>query len=109
MCDARSVPESDLEGVLAKLPPPEPDSTQNVTLGREFETWGVRHNPEHRWYYKSGMEPDEALLLKIFDSKKDGRARRTPHTSFQGPEDTGPPRNSCEIRCFVFWEDQSLE
>ena len=78
-------------------------------MGRSFETWGIRANPAHRWYYKSRMAPDEALLLKIFDSKKDGRARRAPHTAFTSPEDYGETRKSAEIRCFVFWEDQSLE
>jgi hypothetical protein len=109
VCDARTVDESDLEGVTANLPPPETSTFENVSLGRTFETWGVKANPAHKWYYKSGMTPDEALLLKIFDSKKDGRARRVPHTSFQCDEDYGEPRHSVEIRCFVFWEDQSLE
>ncbi|KAJ9606318.1 hypothetical protein H2200_009279 [Cladophialophora chaetospira] len=109
VCDARTVAESDLEGVVAHLPPPETNTYENVSLGKNFETWHVRANPAHRWYYKSHMKPDEALLLKIFDSKKDGRARRAPHTAFQSEEDYGEPRNSVEIRCFVFWEDQSLE
>ncbi|ETI27037.1 hypothetical protein G647_10136 [Cladophialophora carrionii CBS 160.54] len=109
VCDARTVDESDLEGLTAKLPAPQNDTYGTVSLGRAFETWAVKANPAHRWYYKSGMTPDEALLLKIFDSKKDGRARRVPHTSFQCEEDYGAPRHSVEIRCLVFWEDQSLE
>jgi len=55
------------------------------------------------------MTPDDALLLKIYDSKKDGRARSAPHTSFKSEEDYGEPRHSIEIRCFVFWEDQTAE
>ena|ERR1700761_1255829 len=109
VCDARSVDESDLEGVMAKLPPPDSDSFENVSLGREFELWGVKANPAHRWYYKRHMSPDEALVFKIFDSKKDGRPRRVPHTSFVSDEDYGLTRNSVEIRNFVFWEDQSVE
>ena len=109
VCDARSVEETDLEGTIAHLPPPESDTSENISLGKNFELWSVKANPAHRWYYKSHMQPDEALLLKIFDSKRDGRARRVPHTSFQSEEDYGGPRNSVEIRCFVFWEGQSVE
>ena len=53
------------------------------------------------------MQPDEALLLKNFDSTRKGEvAKRSPHTSFRSEDDCGPPRHSLEVRCFVFWEDQ---
>jgi hypothetical protein len=55
------------------------------------------------------MMPEEVLMVKCFDSKKDGRARRTPHTAFQTENDRGGPRVSCEVRCLVFWEDQDVE
>ena len=42
----------------------------------------VTYNPEHRWYYFSEQQFDEALLLKTFDSALDGRARRVAHTAF---------------------------
>ena len=42
------------------------------------ETSRVEYRPGHRWYYVSEMQPDEALLLKCFDSKTDGRARFMP-------------------------------
>ncbi len=52
------------------------------------------------------MQPDEALLLKCFDSATDGRARFAPHTAFEDP--TAPadvlPRESIEIRTLVFHE-----
>lgn len=107
VCDASSIPESDLCGVKAVLP--QDSDAKRVSKGDNFETWHLKSNPAHRWYYLSGMKPDEALLIKIFDSKKDGRARRTPHTSFTSDKDHGPPRESIEIRSFVFWEDQSVE
>jgi hypothetical protein len=97
---------------MAHLPPkgkPEEEPFGHVSKGQRFETWGIRANPAHRWYYKRHMDLDDVLLIKIFDSKKDGRARYTPHTSFTSEEDHGDPRNSIEIRCFVFWEDQTLE
>lgn len=63
----------------------------------------------HSWWYASRMTPDEALLFKIYDSKLDGRARRVPHTAFAAGDDSGPPRQSIEVRCLVFWEDQDRE
>lgn len=51
------------------------------------------------------MRPNEALLIKQFDSKKSGIAR-TPHSAFFAKEDYGATRQSVEVRCLLFWEDQ---
>jgi hypothetical protein len=71
---------------------------------RVGETYGVRYNPAHRWFYVPEMRTDEALLLKCFDSARDGRARFAPHTAFRDP--TAPadvrPRESIEVRALVF-------
>ena len=80
-----------------------------VSQGKGFEVFNVAQNNAHQWYYASEMKPDEALMIKCFDSKKDGRARRTPHTAFQTDKDFGGPRQSIEVRCLVFWEDQDAE
>lgn len=67
----------------------------------------MRANPRsHKWYYVSKVTPNEALLIKQFDSKKNGVARRTPHSAFSATEDYGPTRQSVEVRCLIFWEDQ---
>ena len=55
------------------------------------------------------MTPDDGLMSKTFDSKPDGVARRVPHSAFATPYDFGPPRESIDLRCFVFWEDQPVE
>lgn len=31
---------------------------------REGETFGVLYNPNHKWKYLRGMEPDEIVLIK---------------------------------------------
>jgi hypothetical protein len=94
VCDAGSVASGDL--VPSDL----------VYHNRVGETYGVTYNPAHRWFYVPEMQPDEALLLKCFDSKTDGRARFAPHTAFEDP--TAPadvfPRESIEIRTLVFHE-----
>jgi hypothetical protein len=70
------------------------------------ETYAFRANPAHQWSYFPAQQPNEVLLLKIFDSNTDGTARLTAHTSFQdltfGPE--APPRRSIEVRALVFWD-----
>ncbi|MGZ8265385.1 MAG: CmcJ/NvfI family oxidoreductase, partial [Burkholderiales bacterium] len=72
---------------------------------RVGETYQVRYNPEHRWFYFSGMQRDEALVFKVYDSEKDGRARFTAHTSFENPTTPAdaPPRQSIEARAFAFY------
>jgi hypothetical protein len=75
-----------------------------VYRNRVGETYAVTHNPRHRWFYLSRMEPSEAFLIKCYDSKMDGRARFAPHTAFTDPTAPvdAPPRESIEIRSFVF-------
>jgi hypothetical protein len=71
---------------------------------RRGETYSVKYNPNHRWFYFPEMTADEALLLKCYDSATDGRTRFGPHTAFidpTAPADT-PPRESIEIRALVF-------
>lgn len=63
-----------------------------------------------RWFYKSNLTPDEVLLIKCFDSKLDGRARRVPHTAFHVPgTENKEGRESIEVRALVFHEDEGLE
>ncbi len=63
----------------------------------------VRWNPEHRWYYYPAMQRDEVLLIKTFDSARDGRARRSIHTAFLNPTAPAdaPPRQSLESRSIL--------
>ncbi|KAL6245345.1 hypothetical protein RBB50_007343 [Rhinocladiella similis] len=98
VADAHSVPDSDLIGVGLIYP------------DRKGETYTVRPNPEHKWYYLYGQTPEETLLIKCFDSKLDGRARRVPHTAFVNPETVNESsRESIEVRALVFFEDQPAE
>ncbi len=73
---------------------------------RVGEIFAMTYNPAHMWFYAPAMRTDEALLLKCFDSQRDGRARFMPHTSFEDP--TAPadrlPRESIELRVLVFFD-----
>jgi hypothetical protein len=69
------------------------------------QTSAITYSPAHRWYWFPHMRPDEALVFKVYDSLKDGRARFTAHTAFEDPA-TPPdarPRESIEIRTLAFF------
>lgn len=60
------------------------------------------HDPAHRWIYFPRMGPDEVLLFKIHDSRRDGRTRCGSHTAFRDPRGLqGAHRRSIEVRCLV--------
>jgi len=92
VCDART------------LKPDELVASDLVYPHRVGETYSVKYNPDHRWFYVPRMTADEALLLKCFDSKADGRARFAPHSAFIDPTTPpdAPPRESIELRTLVF-------
>lgn len=71
------------------------------------ETYQVSYSPDHEWYYFPEMTRDEALVFKVYDSVKDGRARFTAHTSFNDPNTPAdaPPRESIEIRTLAFFDE----
>jgi len=70
---------------------------------RTGEIYHVVHNPHQRWFYAPDMTPDEALLIKGYDSMTDGRARFTPHSAFDHPATPADaaPRESIEARVFA--------
>lgn len=72
---------------------------------RVGQTYRLKYNANHRWYYFPEMHRDEAIVFKVYDSAIDGRARFTPHTSFADPNTPAgaPPRQSIEVRAFAFF------
>ncbi len=94
LCDARTLADGDL--VAQDL----------IYRDRTGEIYSLTYSPSHRWFYVPNMSRDEVLLLKCYDSLRDGRARFMPHTSFQDP--TAPadmaPRESIELRTLVFFD-----
>src|SRR6516165_7409318 len=73
--------------------------------GRIGQTYAIKYNPAHKWYWFQRMHREEAYVFKVFDSMKDGRARWTAHTAFEDPT-TPPharPRESIEIRTMAFF------
>ncbi|KAI9652809.1 MAG: hypothetical protein M1821_007807 [Bathelium mastoideum] len=93
VADAHSVPDSDLVGAALIYP------------DRQGETYAVKPNPAHQWYFKYAQRPDEVTLIKCYDSTADGRARRIPHSAFTNPaEEDKAARESIEVRALVFYD-----
>jgi len=94
ICDARSISFDDYVVTERRYP------------DRIGQTYAVTYNPAHRWYWLPRMRREEALVFKVYDSLKDGRARWSAHTAFDDP--TSPPharpRESIEIRTLAFFD-----
>ncbi|KAK4057092.1 hypothetical protein OIO90_001992 [Microbotryomycetes sp. JL221] len=78
---------------------------------RKGETLQVEFSDQHRWYYLSSMQPDEAVLLKCWENTVDGQGGNpTPHTAFVDERYFNQPgvelRQSIEIRALVFHESE---
>jgi hypothetical protein len=73
MCDARSISLDDLVISERRYP------------GRVGQTYAIVYNPKHEWFWFPRMRRDEAIVFKVFDSSKDGRARWSAHTAFDDP------------------------
>jgi len=93
ICDARSVSADNLIVSERRYP------------NRVGQTYVITYNPDHKWFWFPHMRREEAIVFKVYDSLKDGRARWTVHTAFDDP--TSPasarPRESIEIRTLAFF------
>ena len=92
VCDAQSIRLQDLIATDLKY------------RDRTGEIYALAFNHDHRWFYYSNMQEDEAMLLKGFDSDA-GHARFTAHTAFDDPgsPQDAPARESVEVRTLAFF------
>jgi len=95
LCDATTVEPEDL--VESDLVYPD----------RVGEIYSITHNSSQRWHYFPRLKPDEAILIKSYDSRKYDVARFTPHAAFDDPTSRpdAPDRESIEVRALVFYPD----
>ncbi|BAE56599.1 unnamed protein product [Aspergillus oryzae RIB40] len=72
------------------------------------ETVSISHDESQRWYYLDGQQTDECTLIKIWDSKEGISGHMCAHCAFQHPNTPvdAPLRESVEVRCLVFYENQ---
>ncbi|KAI5369447.1 Putative hydroxylase/desaturase AsaB [Septoria linicola] len=112
VCDWKTVDAAkDLVEIDQVLPIPAQHSNYGGTAGqtkvakpRDIPRWEIAFNPQQKWYFASDMKPEECFLIKCFDSSDDGVAKCCPHAAFSRAIDQGPPRESIEARCLVFWD-----
>jgi hypothetical protein len=95
VCDAQSIAQDDV------IPTEE---------GVKHEVYMFNYSSNHRWYYFSAMTTNEVLLLKCFDSIRDGRARLTAHSAFDLPAVPAhtQARQSIEVRALVFFAPNAV-
>ena len=88
--DARTIADEDL--VAADL----------IYRDRTGETFSVKHNPAQSWYYFPLLTPDQAILIKSYESDPQA-ARFSPHAAFDDPTSApgAPERESIEARALV--------
>mmetsp|Transcript_3150 Transcript_3150/g.4843 ORF Transcript_3150/g.4843 Transcript_3150/m.4843 type:complete len:400 (-) Transcript_3150:237-1436(-) len=82
-------------------------STSRITFPhRVGETYTVHSSDKQHWVYFDQVTPDEAILLKVYDSLEDDPhlARFCMHSAIS-PDPSLPsrPRESMEIRVLVLW------
>jgi hypothetical protein len=71
---------------------------------RVGETYALGFSPGQAWYWFPLLAPDEAVLIKGFDSATDV-TRFTPHSAFDDPASPAdaPERESIEVRALVIY------
>jgi hypothetical protein len=95
VCDAQTMGPNDLVAMDLIYP------------DRIGEVQSLRFDAGHLWLYFPEMETSEVILLKCFDSAKDGRARFTAHTAFLDPNTPvdAMARESIEVRTLAFFAE----
>ncbi len=94
LCDATTLSEENLVASDLRYP------------DRTGETYAVTYNPGQRWYYFPKMQADEVVLIRCFDSARQGAARFSAHGAFDDPQTPAgaPARESIELRALVFFD-----
>jgi hypothetical protein len=92
LCDARSIAAGDLV------------ATDLVYPDRVGEIYAMQFNPRQRWFHFPRVTPDEAILIKVYDSDE-GIARFAAHGAFEDPgtRPDAPERESIEARSLAIF------
>ncbi|MGQ0661475.1 CmcJ/NvfI family oxidoreductase [Sphingosinicella sp.] len=92
LCDARTIRPDDLIAV------------DLVYRDRVGETYALHYDPGQAWAYVPALAPDEAILIKGYDSRADV-ARFTAHAAFDDPASPAdaPERESIETRALLIF------
>jgi len=101
--DARTFQESDYVPVIVKTP----NLGIKETLTHDTESYLAQWSEGQKWYFISNQEPEEVLVIGLFDSDREKdtvAAGGTLHSSVDLPGTEGEePRESLELRCLAIW------
>ncbi|MEP4380800.1 MAG: CmcJ/NvfI family oxidoreductase [Alphaproteobacteria bacterium] len=80
-------------------------TVERRAYNRVGQTRHASYDGNNNWFYFPQMTPDEAILIKNYDTATDGRARYALHTSFDDPSAPADaaPRESLETRVLAFF------
>ena len=103
--DARTFLESDYVPVVVKAPNLGVREDSQGTY--DTESYLARWSSGQKWYFISQQEPEEVVVIGLFDSEREKEtvaAGGTLHSSVdvEGTEDE-EPRQSIELRCLAIW------
>ncbi|BAK67547.1 hypothetical protein SLG_28720 [Sphingobium sp. SYK-6] len=98
VCDARSVEKKDF--MLVRLGKSDEPVTPSTPGGLN-----MAYNPRHEWYYYPDMQPDEALVFRLFDTA-DPDWKMSGHTAIVDPTSApgAPKRESFEARTIAIFD-----
>jgi hypothetical protein len=92
LCDARTIKSGDLV------------AGETACSGWPEEPLGLGFSPTHRWYWFPQQSPQEATLVKVFDSVTQSRPVISTYTAFDNPGIVGDTaKGMIELRALVFW------
>ena len=96
LCDARTIAPDELV------------TTDLLYPDRVGEIHAVMYGPQQRWFYFPKVRADEAILIKVYDSRDDV-ARFTAHGAFDDPATRldAPERESIETRTVVIYPEEA--
>ncbi|MBT4908042.1 MAG: methyltransferase, partial [Rhodospirillaceae bacterium] len=82
-------------------------TVERRAYNRVGQTRHASYDQKNDWFYFPQMTPDEAILIKNYDTADDGRARYALHTSFDDPTaaENAAPRESLETRVLAFFDE----
>lgn len=78
-------------------------TAKRISKDRIGELQFALYDKSHKWYYFHEMNQNEAVLFKTFDSDENVN-QFTLHTALNGIGNTQVPRQSIEVRSFVFFD-----
>ena len=98
VCDARSVEKGDF--MLVRFGKTDDPVTPETPGGLN-----MAYNPKHEWYYFPDMQPDEALVFRLFDTA-DPAWHMSGHTAIEDPTSRpgAPKRESFEVRTIAIFD-----